>query len=278
MIGKFSQRRLSFEKFENEFSEENPQFPEGLTIMGDLPAEANMSISHLASMVDEFGFLKGDQVSVKNSRMNYNLMRSEMKLSESGNLNLEKNLRQNEMEIIHENRKNMGIGQPDQGSEGSHIDSEMDFGTPDIFREEKQAFNPVASHIRIKSSNMLGEVKVPVQRISDLGVIGRMVQRPVIDGLKRCESNLLPTSIMVNGRKQRQVKKKRNSRVDELMKANETQDSLSRDHSRKNNQMKDKLEPLKLCKEEVQTEDLEEELSEEDNQVELSDLSVSYIL
>ena len=101
------------------------------------------------------------------------------------------NFRRNEMEIIFEYRKNMGIRKPDFAEAGlSEIGSMMDWGSPSSI-PKKFRNAPRPSHARTKSSNMLEESKVHGLMMQQFTLKNKVdPKNSKLERMKRCESGL----------------------------------------------------------------------------------------
>jgi hypothetical protein len=95
------------------------------------------------------------------------------------------------MEIIYENRKNMGIRRPEFAEGGlSEMGSMMDWGSP-ASMPKKGRINPRNHHARTKSSNMLEEGKMHGMLTHQFTLENEFDQRnPKLERMKRCESGL----------------------------------------------------------------------------------------
>ena len=192
MIRKFSKGCLSFDQseMEDEFRGlgtktrlEGMQIPEGLTIMGEARHQNKwdkLSTSQLGSMMEEFNLLGTGSGKRMSKGQKQGL--PELRPSESGNL------QRNEMEIIYENRRNMGIGKPEMGDGLSEIGSVMDWGSPPA-NGQNYKYKTKANHGRTKSSNMLEEGKKAILK-HQMTIGGVPVFNQKLERMKRCESGL----------------------------------------------------------------------------------------
>ena len=197
MIRNLSKGCLSFDhsELEEDFRNlgtqrrlEQMQFPEGLTIVDEarFPNKWDkLSTSQLGSMMEEFNLLNRDTKSVNRLLKSHGQGFPDLKPSDSGNL------RKNEMEIIYENRKNMGIRKPEFGEQGmSEMGSIIEWGSPPTVRQKFQN-RPKPHHVRTKSSNMLEEGKKHPLLTHQFTLESDFPQKnSKLERMKRCESGL----------------------------------------------------------------------------------------
>jgi hypothetical protein len=163
------------------------QIPEGLTIKGGARNQnkwEKLSTSQLGSMMEDFNFFNKESASVNRLPKSQKIPYGEMKASESGNL------RRNEMEIIYENRKNMGIKKPEIGDAGmSDIGSIVDWGSPSG-NKPNYNYRSKANHVRTKSSNMLEGSKKRLYKAQLTIGMENEAKNMKLERMKRCESGL----------------------------------------------------------------------------------------